>query len=94
MFTPISSDGREGLVVEFFDADFLPPGARPQQSNTPMVASEGPSEAADPDTGREPRARAPALIPGLAKKGTDNRTTVTLPGQRPATPAPAKGPNN
>lgn len=94
LFTPISSDGREGLVVEFFDADFLPVGARPQQSNAPLVASDGPADPAERDTGRDPRTRAPPLVPGLAKKGPDQRTTVTLPGQRPASQPTAKGPAN
>ncbi len=102
LFTPISSDGREGLVVEFFDADFLPVGARPQASNAPIVAAEGPTDSVDPDTGHVPRGRAPGpLIPGLAKRGPDQRTTVTMPAQkggaRPAAPkqgAPPAGPSN
>lgn len=101
LFTPISSDGREGLVVEFFDADFMPVGARPQASNAPIVAAEGPSDSVDPDTGHVPRGRAPGpLIPGLAKRGTDQRTTVTLPAQKgaarpaPTPAAPKQGPTN
>lgn len=89
LFTPISSDGREGLVVEFLEADFLPVGARPLQSSAPLASSEGPADAVGADTGRDPRRRAPPLIPGLARSKTDDRTTVTMPGQRQ--PAPPKG---
>jgi len=96
LFTPISSDGREGLVVEFFDADFLPAGARPQASNAPIVAGGPPVDEEDVDTGRDPRGRPPGpLIPGLAKRGSDQRATVTLPGQRQAPKQPgAQGPSN
>ena len=102
LFTPISSDGREGLVVEFFDADFLPVGARPQTSSAPLVAGEGPADNVEPDAGHLPKGRAPGpLIPGLAKRTPDDRTTLTLPGQkgaqRPPPPRPATpvaGPSN
>jgi uncharacterized membrane protein len=98
LFTAISSDGREGLVVEFADADFLPAGARPQRSatpragaDTPVVATDGtargvaPASAGD-DTGRTiPRRTGPQA----AVKREGDRTTITLPGQRAAPKAPA-----
>ena len=43
LYTAISSDGREGLVVEFADADFLPPGTRPQKSTTPRATGDEPT---------------------------------------------------
>jgi uncharacterized membrane protein len=61
LFTPISSQGREGMVVEFFDRDFLSPGAKAKQLDLPkmgdtIVAAEGgragfaPSSASGADT--------------------------------------------
>lgn len=95
LFTPITSDGREGLVVEFFDADFLPVGARPTQSSSPLASSDGPADSVSADTGRDGR-RPPAapLIPGLARN-KDQRGTVTMPGQKaPARPPAQQGPAN
>lgn len=92
LFTAISSDGREGLVVEFADADFLPAGARPQRSASPRASGDEPATtgAAVDDQGRTiPRRTGPQS----AVTGSDGRTTLTLPGQRPAPPkAPTKGP--
>jgi uncharacterized membrane protein len=105
LFTAISSDGREGLVVEFADADFLPPGQRPQRSASPRATPDTPvvsggsgfargraPESATDDAGQVIPPRRPA--PNVSKQG--DRTTVILPGQqRPKTPpatTPAQGP--
>lgn len=107
LFTAISSDGREGLVVEFAEADFLPAGARPQRSATPSATADTPGvlpgagfargrapasagAVASDDAGQTLPPRRPA--PSGIVTRTDDRTTLTLPGQRapaPKTPAPA-----
>jgi uncharacterized membrane protein len=97
LFTAISSDGREGLVVEFADADFLPAGARPQRSATPRATADVPAPAtgtargAPPasvgeDQGRTIPRRTGPQSATVSRDG--DRTTVTLPGQRPAPKAP------
>jgi len=40
LFSPISARGREGLVVEFEDRDFLPVGEQPRQLHTIMAGSD------------------------------------------------------
>lgn len=40
IFVPVSSQGREGLVVEFSERDFLPPGVQPQRVEVPQIARE------------------------------------------------------
>jgi uncharacterized membrane protein len=40
LFTPISPQGREGMVVEFFERDFLPPGAAPKRVDLPRMAAD------------------------------------------------------
>lgn len=94
LFTAISSEGREGLVVEFSDNDFLPAGARPQRSATPRASGDEPApstgtargvppESAGDDQGRTiPRRTGPQAATVTRK---DDRTTLTLPGQRPPT---------
>jgi uncharacterized membrane protein len=49
LFTPIGSQGREGMTVEFFDRDFLSPGAKAKQLDLPKMAD---SEAVAPTGGR------------------------------------------
>ncbi|MDX2233818.1 MAG: DUF1036 domain-containing protein [Hyphomonadaceae bacterium] len=103
LFTAISSDGREGLVVEFAEGDFLPAGARPQRSVTPRATADAPipgtgfargrapasagAAAAGDDAGQVIPPRAPRP-PGVATK-TNDRTTLTLPGARVGAGAPA-----
>jgi uncharacterized membrane protein len=53
LFTPISPQGREGVVVEFFERDFLLPGAKPKQLDLPKMAD---AEINSPTTGRAGRA--------------------------------------
>ncbi|MES1157435.1 MAG: DUF1036 domain-containing protein [Alphaproteobacteria bacterium] len=40
LFSPISARGREGLVVEFEDRDFLPVGEQPRQLHTIMAGAD------------------------------------------------------
>ena len=64
LFTPISVQGREGLVVEFFERDFLAPGARPKELNLPQMADITPQG----PVGGSARGRAPDssdAAPGL-----------------------------
>ncbi len=101
LFTAISSDGREGLVVEFADADFLPSGTRPQRSTAPRATADepgGPSSgfdrgrapaSASDDAGQVIPPRRPAG-PTVTRSKTGDRATVVLPGQRP--PAPQEPP--
>jgi uncharacterized membrane protein len=50
LFTPISSQGREGMTVEFFERDFLSPGATAKQLNLPKMSDA--DVAATPQGGR------------------------------------------
>jgi uncharacterized membrane protein len=50
LFTPISSQGREGMTVEFFERDFLSPGATAKQLDLPKMSDS--DVAAAPQTGR------------------------------------------
>lgn len=106
LYTAISSDGREGLVVEFADADFLPPGARPQKSTTPRatgdeptVISEGfdrghvPASAAGGDgEGGGPPPESVDTHPGqVSRTPPGGRNAGTLPGRRPKAPPAEPG---
>ncbi|MGE3303686.1 MAG: DUF1036 domain-containing protein [Hyphomonadaceae bacterium] len=53
LFTPISPQGREGMVVEFFERDFLSPGAKPRKLDLPKMAD---ADIVAPQTGRAGRA--------------------------------------
>jgi uncharacterized membrane protein len=66
LFTPISPQGREGVVVEFFERDFLLPGAKPKQLDLPKMAD---AEINSPSTGRA--GRAPASASGADNAATD-----------------------
>ena len=71
LFTPIARRGRDGLVVEFEDRDFLPAGETPRQ----LQAAR---DAADAAAGGRPAPAAPAR--GMAP--ADGEPTQ----DRPATP--------
>lgn len=62
LFTPISAHQRQGLVVDFTDNDFLPPGQQPRETR-PMQASV-------PDVIDSPIAPAHGLAPPTAPHGT------------------------
>jgi uncharacterized membrane protein len=57
LFTPISPQGREGIIVEFFERDFLPPGVKPKQLDLPKMAD---AEINAPTSGRAGHAPASA----------------------------------
>ncbi len=78
LFTAISSDGREGLVVEFADADFLPAGARPRRSTAPRATPDEPGGVA---TGFD-RGHVPASA-GAAGSGDSGDTGQVIPPRRP-----------
>ena len=40
LFTPISPQGRSGMVVEFFERDFLPAGAQAKHVEIPKMADD------------------------------------------------------
>lgn len=85
LFTPISSDGREGLVVEFTDADFLPVGARTARSTAPRATPDEPVVAG---TGLA-RGRAPASADAMEDPPPVKQAPrrVTSPAPRTQTPA-------
>jgi uncharacterized membrane protein len=64
LFTPISPQGREGMTVEFFERDFLSPGARGRQLDLPKMAD---AENLGPQSGRVGRA-----IPASAPPNPDD----------------------
>lgn len=51
LFTPISPQGREGMLVEFTEKDFLPVGQQPQRQSMPKAA-EAEAPRAPGDAGR------------------------------------------
>ncbi len=69
LFTPITPQGREGIIVEFFERDFLPPGVKPKQLDLPKMAD---AEIKAPTGGRAGRAPASAAAVVVdTERGTD-----------------------
>jgi uncharacterized membrane protein len=54
LFTPITAQGREGMVVEFFERDFLSPGAKPKELDLPQMADIAPTQPVGGHVGRAP----------------------------------------
>jgi hypothetical protein len=44
LFSPISSNGREGLVVEFLNRDFLRPGQEQRRMDTSRIGGDEPEQ--------------------------------------------------
>lgn len=73
VFTAISPQGRQGMVVEFFDRDFLPVGEAPKEISTPgmdkLVAAGPPNPERDLGAvGRTPPAS--AVSPSSGRPGS------------------------
>ncbi len=90
LFTPISPQGREGMVVEFFERDFLAPGALARRMDLPKMAD---GEVTAPETGRKPRGAPPASAGGPAPKPVAPARTKLPAKPKPdmvAKPAPSE----
>jgi uncharacterized membrane protein len=64
LFTPISPQGREGMVVEFFERDFLPAGAQAKRVELPRMADDKTVAPSTGRVGRTPPATAPTSRDG------------------------------
>jgi uncharacterized membrane protein len=83
LFTPISPQGREGMVVDFNDRDFLAPGLKPRRMEMPNQMAREDAKARPADSGIE-RGVTPATA-----GDPDPQQRVSRPA--PRKPAPGEG---
>jgi uncharacterized membrane protein len=97
LFTVVRTDGKSGLMLDFSEGDFLPPGVEQpanEAGGSTRAAEAGPSApVASPDRGVERgRPAAAANRPPPAQRTTDGRVGGALPSAPAKTPpkAPAE----
>ena len=97
LFTPISPQGREGMVVDFNDRDFLAPGLKPRRIELPNQMAKEEASIRPSDSGvvrgitpatagapsRDPRAQ--GSIRDLVQTGKPPEAAPTRPAARPGT---------
>ncbi|MFZ4602299.1 MAG: DUF1036 domain-containing protein [Caulobacterales bacterium] len=104
LFTPISPQGREGMVVDFNDRDFLAPGLKPRRIEMPNQMAKEDAKARPSDAGIArgvtpatagapvPRAPQPAIGDGAGRPPGGSAPikpdAAAQPAPRPRPPAP------